>query len=543
MGKRFYIGLISLAAAFILIKALGPKILPRIIFSKSARTASIPFDTFSEASLSHDGSYLARITAAGKQLTVEKITPDGKLDKIHSAEIDFVTPSPGSQFSNISLAWSDEGAALVATSANHLAVFDAESGYSAIIPFRTLFPSPKYGDKTGFRKAWISGGARYLVAEQMENGLFDGLIFERTGDRWKEIRQLQTSVGTLNSVRFSGGGKYLAVLSNVLGIEETVSGKPVADSHTITKQVVGSYDNAIFPGETFIMQNSGYLSYYDVAGKTSSSLDYLPDEVIAFDKTGGRIFGAGKNGVLHVYGIPPATTPHDMKELSLDPAYRKTSFAIWSFYKAGEYAPGTNYLMGAAVRPDGKLLLGINGDGSLYLKTAECRLDMLDIPMLMQLDYIKINKITSYSAYAVLILGFAWLLLSEFGAAILSRMRSGKASPGGTGGTVATGETPLPGTTPGIIIFGLDGRIPNSAEGMAAITLYAMHSGNAHLMMGGIPKICAQLPAEPDTEAEVVAAYQKIARESGWKVITPECKTIRGGGGSKIIAYPQTEQL
>jgi WD40 repeat protein len=543
MGKRFYIGLISLAAAFILIRALGPKILPRMVFSKSARTASTPFETFSKAALSHDGSYLARITSAGKQLTVEKITPDGKLEKIHSAEIDFVTPSPGSDFANIGLEWSDEGAALVATSANHLAVFDAESGYSAIIPFRTLFPSPKYGDKTGFSKAWISGGARYLVAEQRESGLFDGLIFERTGNRWKEIRELNSSVGVLNSVRFSGNGKYIAVLSSALAIEDTISGKLVADSHAVTKQIVGSYDNAIFPGETFIMQNSSYLSYYDVASKTASSLNYLPDEVIAFDKTGGRIFGAGKNGVLHVYSIPPTKSPQDMKELSLDPAYRKTVFAIWSHFQAGEYAPGTSYLMGAAVRPDGKLLLGLNHTGFIYLKTAECRLDMLDIPMLMQLDYIKTNKITSYSAYAVLIVGLIWLIIAEFGSEILSRIRSRKASAGGTVRADGTGAAPLPGTTPGIIIFGLDGRIPNSAEGMAAITLYAMHSGNAHLMMGGIPKICAKLPAEPDTEAEVVAAYQKIARESGWKVITPECKTIRGGGGSKIIAYPRTEQL
>jgi|GEM_PF-2646705 len=555
MSKRFYIGLLSLAAAFILIRVLGPKILPRVMFSKSARTASIPFETYSEAALSRDGQYLARITAAGKELTVEKITPDGKLEKIHTAAIDFTTPSPGSEFANVNLSWSDEGSALVACSSNQLAVFDVESGYSAIIPFRTLFPSPKYGDKTGLRNAWVSAGARYLVAEQRESGLFDGLVFERNGTHWKEIRELQSSIGTLNTVRFSGDGKYMAVLSNELAIEETLSGKTLADRRAITEQITGSYDNGLFSGGKFIMHNSGSLSYYDTEARTSSTSDYLPNEVIALDKSGGRLFGVGAKGVMHSYAMQPGKTARDMRELTMDPAYRKTNFNIWTFYKAGEYPPGTTFLMSAAARQDGKLLLIYSDAGLLFQKTGTCSLDMLDIPMLMKLDYSKIKDISSSSAWIVIAIGLLYLTIAEFGPGLLSRFRSSKTPADGTvqpaapvrsGGAKPAGPAegqPRTGTTPGVVIFGLDNRIPSSADGMAAIMMFGMSSGNAHLMMGGIPKVCARLPSEPDNEAVVVAAYQSIARNSGWKVIVPECKAIRGGGGSKIIAYPRPEQL
>lgn len=541
MGKRFYIGLIALAAAFIFIRVLSPKILPRILFSKSARVASTAFETYAESALNPDGRYLARIAPDGKELIVEKITAEGKLEKVHSAEIDFTVLSQGSSYPNMGLSWAEDGATLVAHSSNQLAIFDAESGYSATINFRALFPSPKYGDKTGFRNAWVSPGAHYLVAEQQESGVFDGLVFSRTGTAWKEIRELNSSVGFLNQALFSGDGKYLAVLSSELVVEETVSGKLIADRNKITKQITSSYDRGIFPGNTLIMSNSGALSYYDAASGAASSVQYTQDETIAFDKTGGRILSVSQPGWLTIYKVPPDIGPsRTVKNLRLDPSYRKSSFAIWSHYKAGEYPAGTTYIMhSAAVRPDGKLLFCLNTTGFIYQKNVTCTMEMLDTALAAKLDDVRITKISSYAAYAVLLLGLLVLLITEFGAAIISRFTSEKTS----AGTVHRGESGLQGTTPGVVVFGLDGKMPTSVEGMAAITLFAMHSGNAHLMMDAIPKTCAFLPAEPDTEAEVVAAYQRIARSSGWKVITPECKTIRGGGGSRVIAYPAPEQL
>ncbi len=99
------------------------------------------------------------------------------------------------------------------------------------------------------------------------------------------------------------------------------------------------------------------------------------------------------------------------------------------------------------------------------------------------------------------------------------------------------------GTTPGIILFGLDGTRPPQAEALIAIKMFAMASGNAHLMMGGIPQCIAALPAEPESDDPIVEAYQRAATRDGWKPIRPTCKIVSGGGKRLAIAYPEAEQL
>lgn len=98
-------------------------------------------------------------------------------------------------------------------------------------------------------------------------------------------------------------------------------------------------------------------------------------------------------------------------------------------------------------------------------------------------------------------------------------------------------------TTPGIVLFGVDGTRPAQAEAAAAIMMFAMASGNAHLLMGGIPQYIASLPSEPEDEEPIVDSYRQIAQRAGWKSIRPTCKWISGGGKRLAIAYPEIGQL
>lgn len=98
-------------------------------------------------------------------------------------------------------------------------------------------------------------------------------------------------------------------------------------------------------------------------------------------------------------------------------------------------------------------------------------------------------------------------------------------------------------TTPGIVLFGLDGTRPAQAEAVAAIMMFAMASGNTHLLMGGIPQYMATLPSEPESEEPIVDEYQRIAKRAGWNPIRPTCKMVSGGGKRLAIAYPEAAQL
>jgi len=499
MRKRFIIDILALATLCILIRGGGPEIQWSISTYKIPRVPSIPFETYESASLSPDGEYLASVASESKELVIHKIAPDGKLEKIHSAAIDFDAPPQEKEPAinklpqragiyddptlpderdkpALSLSWADEGSTIVACASNQIAIFDAKNNYAAVIPFKTLFPSPKYSNIGSFRKAWVSPGARYITVEQRNEKLTDIWVFERTGERWQEIRKLENLTGTTNTARFSGDGKYLAILSDDMRIEETASGKIVATRKEVTRQSADSFRNAIFPDHTFIMQNSGYLSYYDISSQTAYSDKNLPEEIIAFDKTGARIFGLRHNGLLHVYSIPPGKRPREEKDLMMDPTTRSTNFEIWAyfrypvdelypeFYPFKRPRPSPNLLLGMAARPDGKLLIlfsetgfkeyerrydpkvslqgeaRINSSQNIYPlqnlspqrwtyhhEKISCRMEVRDIPLLMKLDEAKMNRTSTYSAAAVLIIGLIWLIVQEFGSIILARIKNNKA--------------------------------------------------------------------------------------------------------------------
>lgn len=100
------------------------------------------------------------------------------------------------------------------------------------------------------------------------------------------------------------------------------------------------------------------------------------------------------------------------------------------------------------------------------------------------------------------------------------------------------------GTTPGVIFFSLDGTLPDQSVATTQITMFAMRSGNAHLMMDGVPKMLGILPAVPDSNDEVADAYRRMAERLRWKRIDPTVQAIfQAGVPIFAIAFPQPEDF
>ncbi len=100
------------------------------------------------------------------------------------------------------------------------------------------------------------------------------------------------------------------------------------------------------------------------------------------------------------------------------------------------------------------------------------------------------------------------------------------------------------GTTPGVIFFSLDGTLPDQSAATTQITMFAMRSGNAHLMMDGIPKMLGSLPSVPDSDDVVAQAYRRMAERLHWKRIDPTVQAIfKAGVPVFAIAFPQPEDF
>lgn len=100
------------------------------------------------------------------------------------------------------------------------------------------------------------------------------------------------------------------------------------------------------------------------------------------------------------------------------------------------------------------------------------------------------------------------------------------------------------GTTPGVIFFSLDGTLPDQSVATTQITMFAMKTGNAHLMMDGVPKMLGSLPTVPDSNDEVADAYRRMAERLHWKRIDPTVQAIfKAGVPVFALAFPRPEDL
>ncbi len=105
-------------------------------------------------------------------------------------------------------------------------------------------------------------------------------------------------------------------------------------------------------------------------------------------------------------------------------------------------------------------------------------------------------------------------------------------------------ESARVGTTPGVVFFSLDGTLPDETVASMQISMFAMTSGNAHLMMDAVPKMIGSLPAVPESDDEVAAAYRRLAERLHWKPIDPTVQVIfKAGVPVFAIAFPQPENF
>ncbi len=102
-------------------------------------------------------------------------------------------------------------------------------------------------------------------------------------------------------------------------------------------------------------------------------------------------------------------------------------------------------------------------------------------------------------------------------------------------------SAPAAGTkTPGVIIYSFTGSLPDQSAALVAMNMFAMSSGNVHLMMGGIPILVGALSGVPDDEEIIVRDYRRTAAKEGWRDIRPTCQIIYHGGEATFgIAFPQ----
>jgi len=103
----------------------------------------------------------------------------------------------------------------------------------------------------------------------------------------------------------------------------------------------------------------------------------------------------------------------------------------------------------------------------------------------------------------------------------------------------ATAERKAAGTTPGVIVFSGGYNRMSDADAVTAIMMFALKSGNPHLMMDSIPKFSLPLFGELGGEEIVRAAYKRSIEREGWRPITPQIQfAFKEGVPQFAIAFP-----
>ncbi len=97
---------------------------------------------------------------------------------------------------------------------------------------------------------------------------------------------------------------------------------------------------------------------------------------------------------------------------------------------------------------------------------------------------------------------------------------------------------------PGVVVYTPNFASMKQTEAVTAIMMFALQSGNAHLMMDSIPKFTMSLFGELSGETIVEKSYNRFAQREGWRPITPQIQfAFKEGVAQYAIAFPSAADV
>lgn len=93
--------------------------------------------------------------------------------------------------------------------------------------------------------------------------------------------------------------------------------------------------------------------------------------------------------------------------------------------------------------------------------------------------------------------------------------------------------------TPGVVIYSPGYSCMPDSEAVAAIMMFALQSGNPHLMLDSVPKLSLPLFGELSGETIIQSAYKDLVIRKSWRPISPQIQfAFKQGVAQYAIAFP-----
>lgn len=97
---------------------------------------------------------------------------------------------------------------------------------------------------------------------------------------------------------------------------------------------------------------------------------------------------------------------------------------------------------------------------------------------------------------------------------------------------------------PGVVVYTPNYTSMKQTEAVTAIMMFALQSGNPHLMLDSVPKFTMCLFGELSGETIVEAAYKRAVEREGWRPITPQIQfAFKEGVAQYAIAFPSAADV